>query len=271
MGGTKIKAGLVVGEQVETQYYCKVNRNAPEMEIVQTLSDAIAEVYDDDVDAIGIGVPTLVNVKEGIVYDVQNIPAWREVALRDLLSERFPVRIEINNDANCFAMGEKIFGGGKNYSNLVGMTLGTGLGSGLILNDRLVSGENCGAGEFGSIPYRDDIIETYASGKFFRLRSKEDGETIKQRAIDGDGEALSWFREYGDHLGHAIITVLFAVDPAAIILGGSISRDFDLFQESMWKRIRTFTYQRSISKLKVFPSTLENSPVLGAAALCLEQ
>jgi len=270
MGGTKIKAGLVAGDLIEKEFYTRIDRLASEAEVLEVLCNAIAQVWDSEVDAIGIGVPSLVDAEQGIVYDVQNIPSWREVFLKDILQKRFPVDIHINNDSNCFVLGEKYFGAGKPFRNLVGLTLGTGLGAGVIVDDRLIAGANGGAGEFGSLPYRDDILETYASGKFFRLRSDETGETIKQMALEGDERALSWFTEFGDHLGHAIIAVLFSVDPEAIVLGGSISKDYLLFKESMWKRIQTFTYRRSIERLQVFPSDLENSPILGAAALCLD-
>ncbi|MCG8527213.1 MAG: ROK family protein [Opitutales bacterium] len=271
MGGTKINSAVIVDDKVEKFHHCKIDRNAPEEAVVKMLSDAIAEVFDPSVEGIGIGVPTLVDIEKGIVYDVQNIPAWRKVYLKDILETEFDVPVYINNDANCFVMGEKVFGAGKGFKNLVGLTIGTGLGAGLILNDRLAAGANCGAGEFSSIPYRDDILETYASGKFFKMRSGEEGFVIKRAAIEGDERAKSLFREFGDHLGHAIISILFSVDPEAIILGGSISKDYELFEESMWKRIHTFTYRRSVDRLKVFPSKLDDSPVLGAAALCLHQ
>ena len=91
--------------------------------------------------------------KEGIVIDVLNIPSWKEVPLKKILEDRFQKPVWLNNDSNCFALGEYHFGKGQGYSNMLGVTIGTGLGTGIILNGKLCSGANGGAGEFGrSVP-----------------------------------------------------------------------------------------------------------------------
>src|SRR5690606_24955530 len=114
-------------------------------------------------------VPSVVDVDKGIVYDVQNIPSWKEVPLKAIMEERYGVPVQVNNDANCFALGEKYFGQGRDSKAFIGLTLGTGLGAGIILNDKLYAGPNCGAGEFGMVPYLDYHYEYYASGQFFTL------------------------------------------------------------------------------------------------------
>src|SRR6202000_2139089 len=103
---------------------------------------------DKDISAIGIGVPSVVDVEEGIVYDVQYIPSWKEVPLKKFLEARYKKPVFVNNDANCFAVGEYHFGKGKGVSCMVGLTIGTGLGGGIIINNKLFAGYNCGAGEF---------------------------------------------------------------------------------------------------------------------------
>ena len=92
------------------------------------------------------------------------------------MEERFAIPVLINNDANCFAVGEYYFGKGVEGDSLVGLTIGTGLGSGIILKGKLYSGKNCGAGEFGMIDYLDHFIEYYASGQFFKNVYDIDGE-----------------------------------------------------------------------------------------------
>ena len=123
----------------------------------------------DHIKAIGIGVPSVVDTHTGIVYDVQNIPSWKEVAIAQKMQELYKLPVLVNNDANCFALGEYHFGKGKGTKSMVGVTIGTGIGAGIIINGKLYCGPNCGAGEFGMIGYLDKVVEYYASGQFFKL------------------------------------------------------------------------------------------------------
>jgi glucokinase len=173
----------------------------------------------------------------------------------------------INNDANCFAVGEYYFGKGVEGDSMVGLTIGTGLGSGIILKGKLYSGKNCGAGEFGMIDYLDQCIEYYASGQFFKNVYDIDGENVFNKAKEGDTLALQMYEELGGHLGNAIKTILYALEVDKIILGGSVRHALPYFQRTMWERIRTFAYKRTVEQLRIEVSELENSGILGAAAL----
>jgi glucokinase len=227
----------------------------------------IEELMQGTVQGIGIGVPSLVDVASGTVYHMQNIPSWDEVPLGEVLRERFGVPVYVNNDANCFAIGEKYFGAGRAHANFVGLTLGTGIGGGVVVEDRLYEGRSCCAGEFGSIPYRDSIYEDYCSGKFFKLMHGSEGKTISDQARGGDGTALAAMHEFGEHLGNLIQTVLFAYDPEAVIFGGSIRRDFPLFESGIHASLARFPYPHCVQRLRLHVSELADSPVLGAAAL----
>ena len=101
-------------------------------ETIQALISIISEVFDKEVLSIGIGVPSVVDRRAGIVYNVANIPYWEEVHLKELLTQRFSVPVFVDNDANCFALGERYFGKGQTVSNFVGLTIGTDLGGGII-------------------------------------------------------------------------------------------------------------------------------------------
>jgi glucokinase len=267
MGGTKIQAGLVEAGVILSQQYVPVNNGGSQEAVLETLFYAIDAVIDGNTAGIGIGVPALVQLDCGVVFDMQNIPSWKEVPLKEILEARYGLPAMINNDANCFAMGERIYGDGRQIDHFVGVTLGTGMGTGLIMNGQLASGAHCGAGEFGSIPYRDSTLESYCSGKFFQKRSGQDGLTLKSQALAGDSEAKRIFSEFGDHLAHGLMILLYALDPQAVILGGSISRDFALYEGSLRARLADFPYRRLVEDLKVLPSRLENSAVLGASAL----
>ncbi|RPJ00342.1 MAG: ROK family protein, partial [Candidatus Aminicenantes bacterium] len=220
-----------------------------------------------DVAGIGAGVPSIIDLKAGVVYDVQNIPSWKKVPLKALLEERYRLPVYVNNDANCFAAGEKHFGKLGPYDSAVGLIVGTGLGAGIIANGRLYSGINCGAGEFGMLPYLDRNFEAYASGQFFRRLHGTSGRETSERAGRGDGKALETFAEFGRHLGEAVKAICYAVDPEIILLGGSVSKSYRFFQAALWETFQGYAYSLAKERLKIEVSETENIAILGAAAL----
>jgi glucokinase len=244
-----------------------VSAQASKKKVIEEVGAAIDRVFDPDVAGIGVGVPSVVDVEKGIVYDVQNIPSWKEVPLKDVLEKRFGRPVYVNNDANCFAIGEKYFGRGQKFRHLVGLIIGTGLGAGIVLNDRLYSGPNCGAGEFGMIPYKDSILEHYCSGQYFVRAHGVRGEDLFVKASQGDPEALEIFNRFGSYLGDALMIIMLAVDPEAIILGGSVSRSFSLFEKEMREKMKSFPYRKILERIVIETSDQPQIAILGAAAL----
>jgi len=267
VGGTNIGLGRVEKDHFNECKSFDISAQGTKEKILEEIINSIYSVFDDNVAGIGIGVPSLVDVSKGIVYNVQNIPSWDEVHLKNILEEQFGIPVYVNNDANCFTVGEKYFGKGKRFSNMVGLTLGTGLGAGIIINNRLYSGTNCGAGEFGSIPYKDQILEYYCSGQSFKKVYNIEGSIVFEKAKLGDTKALKIFKEFGYHLGNAIQAILFSVDPEAIILGGSVSRAYPYFSDAMWACVNKFPYQHSLKNLLIEVTTQPHISILGAAAL----
>ena len=267
LGGTNARAGLVRNQQLGEVSSIQINSLGSEEEVLGQLCGLIDRTTRQDVDGIGIGVPSVVDLESGIVYDVQNIPSWKEVPLKSILEEKYSVPVLINNDANCFALGEKHFGKGVGHQSVIGLIVGTGFAGGIVVDGKLYPGRNCGAGEFGMIPYLESIYEHYCSGQFFIRRVGQTGATVFQRAVAGDREAETVFAEFGHHLGQGIKMVLYAYDPEMIILGGSVRKAFRFFQGAMWESIRSFAFSDSIRSLKIEVSNLEHAAILGAAAL----
>lgn len=267
LGGKTLMAGKIKDGIIEKKVHKTINNLAPEEEIIMEVIGAIQEVFDDEIEGIGVGVPSLVNTTKGIVYKTPNIPSWKEVHLKEILEDRFKVNVFLNNDANCFAAGEKHFGKAKNYSNIIGIIIGVGFGCGIIANDKLYSGNNCGAGEFGSIPYRDHDYEYYCSEGYFNEKYDENFVDFLNRAKKKDKIALAIFEQYGNDLGNAIKTILFAIDPEIIVIGGRLSEAFPYFNKTMWNVINTFPYKHSIKNLKIEVNSQEDVPIMGAAAL----
>lgn len=267
MGGTNIRVGLVAGDYIVKKVVRPTLAHRGEKDILDDLITAIHEIITPEVRCIGIGVPSVVDLKTGIVYNVANIDSWKKVHLKDILEARFNIPVAINNDANCFVLGEQKHGEAKGYGNVVGITIGTGVGAGLILNGQLYSGTNTGAGEIGDFPYLDKYAEYYCSGQYFSNIYKVKGHEIAKLAEVGDLEALKMFKEFGKHVGTLMKTVLFAYDPEVIVIGGSISKSYSLFSKEMLTEINTFPYPNTIKNLRILISSREDIGILGAAEL----
>ncbi len=267
LGATNIRGGLVNGTSLSGMNSKRINSSGSVEEVMKDIYAIIDSLIDNDVSAIGIGVPSVVDVKLGIVYDVQYIPSWKEVHLKKIIEERYRIPVLVNNDANCFAIGEYYFGKGVGSEHMIGLTIGTGLGAGIIINRHLYAGPNCGAGEFGMVDYLDHCYEYYASGQFFQNVYDTDGEEVFEKAKSGDLMAKQLYSEMGVHLGNAIKLILYTYDPSLIILGGSVRFAYPYFHETMWQRIHSFAYTKSLKNLRIEISELENSGILGAAGL----
>jgi glucokinase len=269
IGGTKISAGLVDNGVVVKSSIVSTPVSSLESAVVMSIILSVRDVWSDDAIGIGVGVPGLVDVENGIVYDVNNIPAFKNVKLKEYLEDAFNLPVHVSNDANCFVAGVKHYGEGKPYKNFVGLTLGTGLGGGLIINGKLHEGVGSGAGEFGYVPFRDGIMEHYCSGQFFKKSYQTSGPEVFEKAKAGDTEALKIFYEFGQNLGEAIKIIANVLAPEAIILGGSIINSFPFFEKSMWATIRDFPYGHVVDDLVVIPAKNPKIAVVGAAALVL--
>jgi glucokinase len=267
LGGTNVRAGRVEAGRLADVRSVAVRSQGSEHDILEDMFSAIDAVMRKDVAGIGAGVPSVIDLKAGIVYDVQNIRSWKKVPLKAHLEERYRLPAYVNNDANCFAAGEKYFGKARPFDHAVGLILGTGLGAGVIANGRLYSGRNCGAGEFGMLPYLDRNFEAYASGQFFERVHGVSGRELAGRAERGEERALAIFAEFGAHLGEAVKAICYAVDPEVIVLGGSVSKSFRFFKTALWGAFQSFAYSITKERLKIEVSETENIAILGAAAL----
>lgn len=269
MGGTTIKGAIVSHEKITGDIInVAVNANGNEEEVLVDLFSLIDQLLKPGIAAIGIGVPGLVNTNTGKVFDVVNIPSWKEVDLKNILEKKYQLPVSINNDANCFALGEFYFGKAKGIDNMIGLTVGTGLGSGIIIHGKLYNGSNGGAGEFGMVKYLDNIFEYYASGQFFKNIHNIEGAIVFKNAKAGEAKALSMYNEMGYHLGKAIQMIMYAYDVKLIVIGGSVKQAWPYFSQAVWQSLREdFGFQKSLDKLRIEISDLQNSGILGAAAL----
>ncbi|MCD7900449.1 MAG: ROK family protein [Bacteroides sp.] len=267
LGGTNIRIGQIAKGKIQN----KISESSPSDESLENsleyIKDKIRSMITDDVEGIGIGVPSVLDISKGIVYNATNIPSWKEVHLKDLLLEEFNLPVYINNDSNCFVLGEKEYGSCKEFKDIVGVTLGTGVGTGIVINNTLYGGRNTGAGEIGSLPYLDATFEDYCGSDFFVRQYNTTGKVAAIKARQGDTEAIKIWEEYGIHAGHLVQAILYVYDPEIIIFGGGIAESYPLFEKKMKQTMNSFPYPETIRNIQIAVSEDADISILGAAAL----
>ena len=269
LGGTNLCLGIVENGTVKERISVpSFQPSATLEETLEYLAEQIGNVLTPAIKKIGIGVPTVVDVQRGIVYEAANIPSWKEVHLKDFLEGRFGLPVSINNDANCYAMGAYgQYPEDAKPETLIAMTLGTGLGIGIVDNGRLFCGVNCGAGEIGYLGYNGGCLEEFCSKQFFAKYNKDSYE-LSLAAQAGDEEAIALFKEFGRHLGYAVSIIMYAYDPSHVVFGGGIANALPLFKDSTLEYLReNFPFRKNVDKLVLDVQTSIDTPILGASLI----
>ena len=201
------------------------------------------------VKGIGVGVAGIVNSSEGVVRIPPNLPQWKEVPLRDLMEKETGLKTAITNDVNAWTIGEFLFGAGKGRRDIFCLTLGTGIGGGIISNGRLLVGANYAAAEFGHTVIKFDgprcncgnygCLERFAGSKYIvdmakrMIRKREsilkDKEEISPKVIaiaakKGDKVAKEVMERVGYYVGIGIVNAIHMFDPEIVIIGGGVAK-----------------------------------------------
>jgi len=243
VGGTKILAGVVardggVGEHRET-----ATPLDSEQALLDGLETAVRELLDDTVVAVGFGVPSHIDQRSGVAIGSVNIPL-AEVPLRDVMRERLGLPVALDNDGNAAAIAEWRAGAGQGTRDMVMVTLGTGVGGGLILGGRPYRGSIGAGAELGhTVLVHDGLpcvcggrghLEAYVSGKAADELAREafgpaaDAHRLVRLANEGDERALEILTEIGRKLGSGLGSVVNTFDPELIVIGGGFAAAGDL-------------------------------------------
>ena len=266
--GLHLHAARIENGKITESIHAEINNRGSEESILGDIILTIKQVYTESVEGIGVGVPGLVDIPNGIVLNPTILPSWRRVHLKDIIEEHFNTPAHINNNANCFALGEKHFGVAKDFNNIAGISIETGLGVGIIIDGKLYSGRNAGAGEFCSIPYKDHNYEYYCCERYFEEKYGLQHNILLNRAHNKDKIALAIYELFGIDLGNVIKAIMYALDPDAVVIGGTLSEAYEFYEESMLKTVNTFNHKNTLKYIRIMQSTDPNIPVYGAAALC---
>ena len=268
LGGTNIVAARIGDQGIENKI--KLNTLSQKQDVLNQLNRIITNLMTDEVEFIGLGVPGLVDVNTGYIHELGTIPSFSKVPLGKILKKKFGVSVKINNDANCFVLGEKKFGEGVNYDSIIGITLGTGIGVGIIVNGKLWAGCSGAAGEISDIPYLDHNLDYYCGKKFFVERNGSTGKDFFEMAEKGDKKALTIFEDYGIHLGRILSIIISIFNPSLIVLGGSISNAYKYLESTMNRTLKENVNPQLLKNVQIKKSKLFNSTIIGAAYLNLD-
>lgn len=268
LGGTNVRMGIVDKGVIVRKIAERCKADQPEDIVVNQLKEMLHQIMTSEVKSIGIGVPSVVDAERGIVYNVANIPSWKEVHLKEILETEFNIPVYVNNDCNCFALGEYHFGDGAGQKDIVAVALGTGVGSGIIIDGKLYNGGNTGAGEIGCIPYMEYDYESYCSSSYFtRVHGMTGKEAFEKVQENEDMEAVILWNQFGHHVGDLMKVILFAYDPRVIVIGGSIANAYEYFAPAMMESLDDFPYPEIVKKIKIYTSKVEDVAILGASTL----
>jgi glucokinase len=236
-------------------------------DILSDLDDLLDRFPMAQATSIGVAVSGTVDGHTGAVRTLASVPSWTEVPLADRLTALYDVPTAVHNTAHCFAMAEYCFGSGRGASPMVGLVLDDGLDGGLVVDGTLLTGRTAGAGAFGAAPYKDGRYEQYCAGHFLEREYDTTAQAALERADDSDEEAQAMFEDMGTHLGHAVQSVVAAVDPACIVMGGPVRHAHPYFEDAMWEVLESFAAPGALDGLSFQLSQLKRPAVLGAAAL----
>ena len=237
LGGTKILAGVVTREGEVLRRHERMTTLDSQDALVAELEIAIGEVLDDEVGAIGLGVPGPLDLSRGRTYDMVNLP-FHDFPLRDHMHEKFSLPVGLDNDANAAAVAEWRVGAGRGVDDLVMLTLGTGLGGGVISNGRPFRGARGAGVELGHTVIVHDgrpcqgrcsgrgHLEPYVTGLAATRAAQDafgpaaDAHRLVRLANEGDVQAREILADIGRHLGSAMGSFANIFEPALIALGG---------------------------------------------------
>lgn len=235
---------------------------------------------------MGVGIPGITNVESGVVQDAPAL-GWKNFPVKEKLKEFFDIPIYIDNDVNINVLGEQWKGAGKGKSNLIYIAIGTGIGSGIMINGELYRGSNYSAGEMGYMvtdrqyankyyPVYEGygFLESVASGSSIgnsltrKLGYKITADEAFSLYEQGNSAVKDVIEEAVDHLSIGIANYISLLDPEVVIVGGGVSGSFSLFEQTIKDAISHYTPQ----KCKVVKTTFgKEAGVIGAVALFLKE
>ncbi len=298
-GGTSVKTGVLYrgnviddAPRIDTQAFTEADP------LIQEIAKSIATLRKNHpkIAAIGVGMPGFVNFKNGLVHNLTNVKGWRRVFLKTRLEELTKLPVTVENDANCMTYAEWKRGAGRGMNDLVALTLGTGVGGGIIANGNMVRGAQSVAGELGqtSIHWEgktgtynnkgalEDYIgnneiaaraaELYAAAGKERLVEECSPARLAKDATFGDEVAISVWEDVAEKLATALMNCCYLLNPEGIIIGGGVAKAGSILFAPLDHKLRAQLGRPFSENLRILPARFGNEAgIVGAATLALEE
>lgn len=308
IGGTNMRGALIDGDEERVdELKIPSEANLGIEKLIDNLTDFIEKIRGDkNIYGIGLGIPGIIDSTKGIITAAPNISHVKDYPIRSALRDRLgpDINLVIENDANMVGLGEWRKGAGKGVDSMIMITIGTGLGGGLILGGELWSGAHGMGGEIGHMTINPEgpeckcgnygCLETYASANAIRrmvtqaisdgsvsaalgdrVKGAAPGEIPKlvmEAALSGDETAIGIWQELGKALGIAIASLQNLLDVEMVVLGGGIANAWDLFIRRLEDEAALRGFDAPMKKLRIEKSVLgDDAGILGAGYLALQK
>jgi glucokinase len=297
-GGTSVKLGVCRGgELLATDAPIPTQDYSGPQALISAMSDRVARLREKfpDIAAIGVGVPGLVDFDRGFVHILTNVPGWKHIPLKTILGEKTELPVVVENDANAMCYAEWRYGAARGLRNVVALTMGTGIGGGLILDGKMYRGSGCAAGEIGQMSIHLDgkaghygnlgALEKYTGNQQIAehavTRYAEAGiekdiadctpKKIAEAAEAGDDIARQIWGEVADWLGTALSSIAWLLNPDAFVIGGGVAQAGDLIFDPLKRKVQSMLSTVVWENLQILPARYSNEAgIIGNAALAAD-
>jgi glucokinase len=294
IGGTNLRVALV---SKEGEIIRKIKKPSSD-QVLESVFESISEIIDTEIAGIGLGIAGLIDRKRGSIFVSPNLQAVEGIEIVEIIRRKFNVPVFIENDANVAALGEKKSGAGKGFDNFVLLTLGTGIGGGIIYHGRLLNisaeighmsinsdGEKCPCGNTGCLENyasaramiskavsllekgTESLLKECCKGSFYKVAP----ENIYLSALDGDSLSREILRDAGKYLGVGLANIINIMGPEAIILTGGLIGAWNIYVQEAIKEASRRALKDLFDSVKIIPSSLgDNAGLIGAASLVFD-
>jgi glucokinase len=297
IGGTQLRAAAYRQDQREPFAQKRIKTKASEPDAFGRLVGLIEDIWPkkEKVDAIGVSSPGPVDSHMGVIIFAPNIKEWRDFHISAKLTEHFGVPAYLDNDANLAGLAEWKFGAGRGHHNVLYLTVSTGVGGGVIINDRLLQGYHGLAAELGHTTVQKDgalcgcgqrgHLESYSSGtgierfvadqlkagreSVLHSNKKNSAHDISEAAEKGDALSIEAYQIAGKYLGIGVANFLNSFDPSVVVFGGGVSQSWPLLVDSFEASLKEYViHPRYLERLVISRAELgDDSGLLGARTL----
>jgi predicted NBD/HSP70 family sugar kinase len=284
VGATKISAGLVYENKIPKLIKILTESEKGKEAVIKNILKAISVFVNPKVKAISVGIAGQVDSKNGVLVSSPNMSKTvKKIPLKKIIEKEFRKKTFIENDVNCFTLGEATYGAGKKYKNVIGLTLGTGIGGGIVLDKEIYHGKQGLAGEFGHMTIIENgyvcscgkkgHLEVYASGRamenlYYQFTGKKkDALAIEKLALRREKNAVRVVEIMSNALGIGLANIINILNPDIIIIGGGLAKAKLIWLPAILKAKREVVYP-VLKTTKIVKSKLgDKASILGAALI----